>query len=761
MSASILNDSFDEVWLVDFEFGAVDGDPPAVHCMVAVEFFSGAVFRMWADELQARREAPFSVGPRSLFVAYYASAELGCFFTLGWPLPVRILDLCVEFKNLTCGIDVPCGRGLLGALTYYGLDAIDAAEKDSMRELALRGGPYTSDEKMALLDYCESDVVALAALLPVMWPCIDLPRALLRGRYMSAVAEMEATGVPIDAKALASLRESWSRIKNRLVASVNADFDVYVPAGQRSIDPTTSFGALALATAEEYGIDAHQLVEVVDHLYSEERKARSEVHAAILAAAKATGLTPFKIARWENAGGDASTYPGFDVRARELARELPALGLGSGFVGGEVYDDTDYASGLWELLCYGPPASRTKQELLRSAAKIMAEASTAFDADCSSSPRTWTFSAAKFAEFLIREGIPWPRLESGALALDDSTFRDMAKAYPRLATLRELRHALSELRLESLAVGKDGRNHCMLSAFASRTSRNQPSNAKFIFGPSVWLRGLIRPEPGWAIAYIDYEQQEFGIAAALSGDEAMQTAYDSGDPYLTFAKQAGAVPADATKETHGSERDRFKACVLAVQYGMKEQSLALRIGQSEAHARELLRLHRETYPKFWDWSQAAVDHAMLHGWLQTVFGWRIHVGRDANPRSLANFPMQANGAEMLRLACCLATEGGIHVCAPVHDALLIEAPIGDIDDAVLATQAAMREASEIVLSGFALRTDAKIVRHPERYMDKRGEQMWVKVWAIVDDLEAAQMVVGDPFEDVVEPVAQHDTQGVF
>jgi hypothetical protein len=761
MSVSSLKDAFDEVWLVDFEYAAVDGERPTVHCMVAIEFFSGTVLRLWADELQARRKAPFSVGPRSLFVAYYASAELGCFLALGWPLPVRILDLCIEFKCLTCGTDVPCGRGLLGALTYYGLDAIDVAEKDSMRGLALRGGPFSPDEKVALLDYCESDVRALAALLPLMWPSIDLPRALLRGRYMSAVARMEANGVPIDAEALALLRENWSRIKNRLVASVNADFDVYVPAGQRTIDPATSFGALALATADECGIDAHQLVEVVDHLYTEERKARSEVLEAIQAAAKTTGLTPFKIARWENRGGDASTYPGFDVRARELARELPALGLGSGFVGGEVYDDTDYASRLWDLLCYGPPKSRSRQELLRSASEILAEASAAFDAGCSSSLRTWTFSAAKFAEFLVREGIPWPRLESGALALDDSTFRDMAKAYPRLATLRELRHALSELRLESLAVGRDGRNRCMLSAFASRTSRNQPSNAKFIFGPSVWLRGLIRPAPGWAIAYLDYEQQEFGIAAALSGDEAMQTAYASGDPYLTFAKQAGAVPADATKETHNSERDRFKACVLAVQYGMKEQSLALRIGQSEAHARELLRLHRETYPKFWDWSQAAVDHAMLHGWLQTVFGWRIHVGHDANPRSLANFPMQANGAEMLRLACCLATERGVRVCAPVHDALLIEAPIDDIDDVVVTAQQAMREASEIVLDGFALRTDAKIVRHPERYMDKRGEQMWSKVWALVDELEAVRNVVDDPFEDDAEPVAQRHTLEVF
>jgi hypothetical protein len=66
-----------------------------------------------------------------------------------------------------------------------------------------------------------------------------------------------------------------------------------------------------------------------------------------------------------------------------------------------------------------------------------------------------------------------------------------------------------------LAVGHDGRNRCLLSAFRSLTGRNQPSNARFIFGPSCWLRGLIRPEPGRAIAYVDWSQQEFGVAAAL------------------------------------------------------------------------------------------------------------------------------------------------------------------------------------------------------------------------------------------------------
>jgi DNA polymerase I-like protein with 3'-5' exonuclease and polymerase domains len=299
--------------------------------------------------------------------------------------------------------------------------------------------------------------------------------------------------------------------------------------------------------------------------------------------------------------------------------------------------------------------------------------------------------------------------------------------------LRELRYTLSQLRLSDLAVGRDGRNRCLLSAFRARTGRNQPSNTRFIFGPSVWLRGLIQPPAGYGLAYIDWGQQEFGIAAALSNDPLMQAAYRSGDPYLAFAIQAGAAPVGATKASHKAVREQFKACVLAVQYGMGADALALRIGQPTIRARELLRLHRETYRVFWAWSDRAVDHAVLTGSLHTVFGWHIRLVGTNNDRSLRNFPMQANGAEMLRLACCLATEQGIEVCAPVHDAVLIAAPLDRLEAEVARMQEAMRQASRIVLSGFALNTDVSLIRHPERYSDPRGTVMWQRVMRLVDD----------------------------
>jgi len=237
------------------------------------------------------------------------------------------------------------------------------------------------------------------------------------------------------------------------------------------------------------------------------------------------------------------------------------------------------------------------------------------------------------------------------------------------------------------------------------------------------------------LAYIDWSAQEIAIAAKLSGDLNMQDAYLSGDPYLWLGKAGGIIPAVATKKTHPELRDVFKVVYLAANYGMAEKSLAQLIGKTEAHARELLRLHRERFPTFWAWSDGAVDHAMLRGWLTTVFGWRLNIGPDVKPTSLRNFPVQANGAEMLRMACCLATERGIKVCAPVHDALFVEDSEADIDSVVTATQAAMREASEIVLDGFALRTDAKLVLSGERYMDERGRAMWAKIQTVLNELE--------------------------
>jgi DNA polymerase-1 len=115
-------------------------------------------------------------------------------------------------------------------------------------------------------------------------------------------------------------------------------------------------------------------------------------------------------------------------------------------------------------------------------------------------------------------------------------------------------------------------------------------------------------------------------------------------------------------------------------------------------------------------------------------GERAGLEDKTDERSLRNWPIQSHGAEILRIACILAVRHNIPLCAPIHDAVLIEAPLDRINVVVAHTQEILRRASRIVLNpytgkldGFALRSDATIVRYPDRYSDKRGEPMWAIV----------------------------------
>jgi DNA polymerase I len=218
-----------EIVLCDFEFGAEAGGRQVPVCLVAHELRSGRKYRLWRDEFGAR--PPYSTGPDTLFAAFYASAEIGCHLALGWPVPERVLDLFIEFRCLTNGRPTVAGPSLIGALTHCGLDAISVTEKKEMQALAIElgriGRQPTPQEKADLLAYCETDVDALTRLLPAMAPYIDLPRALLRGRYMCAAARIEFAGVPIDMDMLGRLREGWVDIQDRLIAEIDRDYAIF------------------------------------------------------------------------------------------------------------------------------------------------------------------------------------------------------------------------------------------------------------------------------------------------------------------------------------------------------------------------------------------------------------------------------------------------------------------------------------------------------------------------------------------------------
>jgi DNA polymerase-1 len=169
-------------------------------------------------------------------------------------------------------------------------------------------------------------------------------------------------------------------------------------------------------------------------------------------------------------------------------------------------------------------------------------------------------------------------------------------------------------------VGPDARNRVLLSPFGASSGRNTPKSGQFIFGPSVWPRGLIKPPEGRALAYVDWKSQEVYIAAQLSGDPALLAAVLSGDPYLAFAKMAGLAPPEATKQSHKAVRDLCKTCLLGTNYGMQAPSLAMRTGLSVIEAQDLLRKLAQTFPTFTAWAEHVVNIGQLIGYLSPVFG---------------------------------------------------------------------------------------------------------------------------------------------
>ena len=151
----------------------------------------------------------------------------------------------------------------------------------------------------------------------------------------------------------------------------------------------------------------------------------------------------------------------------------------------------------------------------------------------------------KFVNFLVRRGHPLATYQDGRPILLDDTFSEMSdiygELYPQIAEVRQFRQTLAQLRKSKLFVGL-----MVATATCSGSSwlgpRAMPLTPAYIFGQPSYMRHLVVAEHGRALAYIDWDSQEFAIAGALSGDENMLTAAATGDPHMAFAILAGNAP---------------------------------------------------------------------------------------------------------------------------------------------------------------------------------------------------------------------------
>jgi len=335
----------------------------------------------------------------------------------------------------------------------------------------------------------------------------------------------------------------------------------------------------------------------------------------------------------------------------------------------------------------------------------------------------WSYE--RFERWLIRKGIKqWPRLETGRLDVSGDAFRLMYHE-PGIEALHALRDSLNVVVKAKLPIGLDGRNRPSLFPFCTATGRN--AHSRSLYNNHACMRSFMLFSADTIGVYLDWRTQEVGVAAALSRDQALIDAYRLGDVYHALALVCGFTddPDPAHWKRNNLEmRNRMKRLQLAINYGMGVRSLARGLDRHPLIASNIIEMHRRAYPRYWEWREDAVNTAMMQREMRSVFGWPLRISTSPNKRTLYNFPMQSNGAEMLRLAAWRMCEAGIIPCMLIHDGLLFEArSMEQVEHA----KEIMRTAGRDVCDGLEIEVDTDQELHNgARYRDKRpvAKKMW-------------------------------------
>lgn len=335
-----------------------------------------------------------------------------------------------------------------------------------------------------------------------------------------------------------------------------------------------------------------------------------------------------------------------------------------------------------------------------------------------------------FGKFCKTVHISLPRVYDKAIgqmrySIANEALKEIEHQHPLIPKIRETQKTLVALRNNRMVVDLGtGRHYFSVMPFGTITGRNTPN--QFIFNQSKWMRFLIVPEsPNHVLVYVDYSAQEIGIAAALSRDPEMGAMYQAEDPHMAFAELAGAVPVGARKDGYAEIRKKYKTVNLGVLYGLTPDGTARRLGVSVEEARGLHQTHRRLFPIFWDWSERVVVTAMNRGSIRTRAGWRSLVPPDSNPRTWANWPMQATGADIMRLTIMYMDKAGLVVLAPVHDGFLISCRRQELSDVYRRIDYACATAVEHVLPNFRLHWTITV--HEQRFEDADGLSLWETV----------------------------------
>ena len=280
-------------------------------------------------------------------------------------------------------------------------------------------------------------------------------------------------------------------------------------------------------------------------------------------------------------------------------------------------------------------------------------------------------------------------------------------------------------------IGSDGNVRPYFGIFGTQTGRNAAKAKSFPLAMSHWLRSIVKAKDNEYIVGADFSQQEVYVGAVLSKDNTLYEAYLSGDVYLAFGKQCGAIPQNGTKKDYKDLRDMFKSTVLGKQYGMGAVKLQAKLrldtkkDVSIEKATELSNLYNNTYSVLRNWMKNNYTDYQAGLPLLTTDGWALWCDNQI-ATSVMNFPIQANSASITRLAVVEAVKAGLRVIAPLHDAIYLVSKDPENDRVLL--ENIMLKATEKILgesqNSTKMRIDSKIFSSNDKFLEEKGYSAW-------------------------------------
>lgn len=233
--------------------------------------------------------------------------------------------------------------------------------------------------------------------------------------------------------------------------------------------------------------------------------------------------------------------------------------------------------------------------------------------------------------------------------------------------------------LSSLALSS-GHTRPVIDVFGSRTSRIHLRTPLLQNMPKKY-RTIVMARTGAKLCYVDFDQYEVGIMAALSDDPELAALYRAGDMYDLFATtHLGLV----------GNRKAAKQLFLSYAYGMSRKALidaAVTLGADREQAKAAFKL----FSKYEDWKKLVESEFQREGRVATIQG--NHYKRSGKGQLSAKEKRSAvsqvvQGTASLIFKKALLEVGGIDdvtIVLPMHDALLFEYRLPDTPAKVVAS----------------------------------------------------------------------------